>query len=196
MLRSLVLRTLRAMALGPLQTKEKRQQRPRHTLPHNERARQKQCADRNLGTKFRQRGNSLYLAFLIGRAKSTHSYAFLRLFELQPLPTPCTNNAQLHRSRVRDVHSPGGVHAFLRVQHIGRRMLFIRFVNRAVQAVRRSRPRRAAAGKRERTFPRFAAPPGDAPPRARISNFAPPQHAGRRSSAFLPSSAQRLLRRL
>ncbi|WOH63921.1 hypothetical protein [Bradyrhizobium sp. BWA-3-5] len=27
---------------------------------------------------------SVYLAFLIGRAKSTHSYAFLRLFELQP----------------------------------------------------------------------------------------------------------------
>ena len=27
----------------------------------------KQCADKNLGTKFRQRGNSLYLAVLIGR---------------------------------------------------------------------------------------------------------------------------------
>lgn len=33
-------------------------------------------------------------------------------------------------------------------RHQGCRMLFIRFVNRAVQAVRRSHPRRAVAGKR------------------------------------------------
>jgi|SRR6266702_2332428 len=33
------------------------------------RAAQKQCADKNLGTKFRQRGNSLYLAVILRRGK-------------------------------------------------------------------------------------------------------------------------------
>jgi hypothetical protein len=58
------------------------------------------------------------------------------------LPAPTTRNFTT-AAYATCIHQ-----AFLRVQHLGRRMLFIRFVNRAVQAVRRSRPRRAAAGKR------------------------------------------------
>ena len=103
------------------------------------------CADNDLAGIRRQ---CFYLAFLIGRSKSIHTYAFLRLFAVHSFPTPCINNAQTSHNRDRDLHSPGGVHAFLRVQHFGCRMLFIRFVNRAVQAIRRSHPRRAAAGKR------------------------------------------------
>src|SRR5258706_4675708 len=49
----------------------------------------KQCADKNLGTKFRKRGNPLYLAFLIGRAKSTLC-AFLRLFAIQRSTSGCS----------------------------------------------------------------------------------------------------------
>ena len=33
----------------------------------------KQCADKHLGTKFRKRGNPLYLAFLIGRFSTCFS---------------------------------------------------------------------------------------------------------------------------
>jgi hypothetical protein len=43
---------------------------PPHLIGSN-RAAQKQCADKNLGTQFRQRGNSLYLAVLIGRVFCT-----------------------------------------------------------------------------------------------------------------------------
>ena|SRR6266702_5795125 len=69
--------------LGLLKTKKKVSAAP---PPYRERAAQKQCADKNLGTKFRQRGNSLYLAFLIGRAKSTHSYAFFRFLRTSSAP--------------------------------------------------------------------------------------------------------------
>jgi len=95
-----------------------------------------------------------------------------------------TTTRTLHQSRDRGLHSPGGVHAFLRVQHIGRRMLFIRFVNRAVQAVWRSHHE---DGSRQEIadIPRFAAPPGDAH-RARGSLMvAPSRHAGCNTSAKL-----------
>jgi hypothetical protein len=51
--------------LGLLKTKKKVSAAPRRTSPDKERAPQKQCADKNLGTKFRQRGISLYLAILL-----------------------------------------------------------------------------------------------------------------------------------
>src|SRR2546422_1241415 len=50
------------MALGSLQTKEKVSAAPPAHITAQERARQNQCADRNLGTKFWQRAISLYLA--------------------------------------------------------------------------------------------------------------------------------------
>jgi hypothetical protein len=90
------------------------------------------------------------------------------------LPAPTTH--RLHHNRERDVHSPGGVHAFLRVQHLGCRMLFIRFVNRAVQAVRRSRPegRRQARDRDPRARCPLAEPQnGECP-----LSFAPPLGAG------------------
>jgi hypothetical protein len=93
-------------------------------------------------------------------------------------------DAQISPGRACNVHSPGGVHAFLRVRHQGRRMLFIRFVNRAVQALWRSHPRRAAARQEIADIPRFAAPPGDAH-RARGSLISfPPQPLGSRPSGL------------
>jgi hypothetical protein len=122
-------------------------------------------------------GHPLYLAFLIGRAKSTLSSAFLRLFVIQSFQTPAPTTHTLHHNRKCDRHSPGGVHAFLRVQHLGRRMLFIWFVNGAVQAVRRSRPPNGGIRQEIADIPCFAAPPGDAH-RARISMLAPFQLTG------------------
>jgi len=147
--RSRASRTLRATPLGPLETKKKVSEAPPPHLTGSNRAAKKQCADKNLGTKFRKRGNSLYLAVLVGRAKSTPSYAFLRLLQTSSAPYLAASVASsVRHQHGRDLHSPGGLHPFLRVQHLACRMLFIRFINRAVQAIRRSRPRRAAAGKR------------------------------------------------
>ncbi|MEH2515672.1 hypothetical protein V1279_001245 [Bradyrhizobium sp. AZCC 1610] len=69
------------------------------------------------------------------------------------------------------------VHAFLRVQHIGHRMLFIRFVNRVVQAVRRSRLEGRQQARDSGHSP-FRGPARGRSPRARISNLFPPQHVG------------------
>ena len=82
----------------------------------------------------------------------------------------------LHRQRTDvttphrdcDRHSPGGVHAFLRVQHLGRRMLFIRFVNRAVQAVRALVPEGRQQARDSGHSP-FRGPARGRSPRARIS---------------------------
>jgi hypothetical protein len=102
---------LRATPLGPLKTKKEVSEAPTPHLTDSNEPLEKQCADKNLGTKFRQRGNSLYLAFLIGRAKSTHSYAFL--FELQPLPTPCTNNAHFTAAAYATcIHQAGSMRSF------------------------------------------------------------------------------------
>lgn len=66
-------------------------------------------------------------------------------------------------------------------------MLFIRFVNRAVQAVRRS-PHVDGSRQEIADIPRFTAPPADAQ-RARGSLiFAPPQHAGCNTSVKLSCS--------
>ena len=90
------------------------------------------CADNDLANSWR---HCFYLAFLIGRAKSTHSCRFSRLLAEQASLLPSIHTDKYSHSRACDGHSPGGVHAFLRAQHQGRRMLFIRFVNRAVQAL-------------------------------------------------------------
>jgi hypothetical protein len=46
----------------------------------------KQCADKTLGMKFRKRGNSLYLAVLIGGSMSTNYYDILPLFAHAQIP--------------------------------------------------------------------------------------------------------------
>src|SRR5262249_28594438 len=110
-----------------------------------------QCADKgfSIADEQRVRERQFALSCLPNRAGKVNSFLrFSSTLRTSAITDSLHQQRALHRSRVRDVHSPGGVHAFLRVQHIGRRMLFIRFVNRAVQAVRRSRSRRAAAGKR------------------------------------------------
>jgi hypothetical protein len=115
-----------------------------------------------------------------------------------------SSNFSHHRLSASTTHSsttaayatgiPRRVHAFLRVQHFGRRMLFTRFVNRAVQAVLRSRPEGRQQARDSGHSP-FRGPARGRSPRARISNFAPSQHAGRKPGANPSSSAQRLLRR-
>jgi len=106
-------------------------------------------------------------------------------FDFPPLNHCCLHALTTHKFH----HSPrprsaslGGVHAFLRVQHLGCRMLFIRFVNRAIQAVRRSRPRRAAQARDSGHSP-FRGPARGRSPRARISSVCSPQHAGCNASA-------------
>ena len=125
----------------------------------------------------------LRAAFLIGRAKSTPCYAFLRFLQTSSAPYLAASIASsVRHQRGRDLHSPGGVHAFLRVQHCGCRMLFIRFVNRAVQAVRRSHPEGRKQARDSGHSP-FRGPARGRSPRARISNLAPSQHAGCNTSA-------------
>ena len=87
------------------------------------------------------------------------------------LPAPTTH--RLHHNRVHDLHSAGGVHAFLRVQHWGCRMLFIRFVNRAVQAVWRSHHEGRKQARDSGHSP-FRDPTGGRSPRARGSRSVAP----------------------
>ena len=58
----------RATALGALKENDNRKKAPLAHLDGTSETDLKQCADKNLGTKFRKRGSPLYLAFLIGRA--------------------------------------------------------------------------------------------------------------------------------
>jgi hypothetical protein len=102
--------------------------------------------------------------------KSTLSYAFLRALYFSHFRLPAPTTHTLHHNRERDRHSPGGVHAFLRVQHSGRRMLFIRFVNRAVQAVRRSHHEGRKQARDSGHSP-FRGPARGRSPRARIPNL-------------------------
>jgi hypothetical protein len=104
---------------------------------------------------------SCYLAVLIGRSKSTHCYAFLRFFRTSIIPF------SLHRSRAAFATNACTI-CTLQVGPCvpsrsaqGRRMLFIRFVNRAVQAVWRS-PHEGRKQARDSGHSPFAAPPGDA----------------------------------
>ena len=64
----------RATALGALKENDNRKKRRSLISMERRRIDPKQCADKHLGTKFRKRGNPLYLAFLIGRTKSTLNY--------------------------------------------------------------------------------------------------------------------------
>ena len=138
----------------------------------------KQCADKNLGTKFRKRGNPLYLAFLIGRTKSTLNYDILRFLQTSSAPYLAASIASsVRHQHGRDLHSPGGVHAFPARSARGRRMLFIRFVNRAVQAVWRSHHEGRKQARNSGHSP-FRGPARGRSPRARISILAPFQLPG------------------
>jgi hypothetical protein len=140
--------------------------------------------------------SSLYLAFLIGRAKSTHSCAFLRLLAQQASLLPSINNAQTSpqpRPRraftrrgpcVPSRSALGPSHALHPVRKQG-----------CPSSLALSSPK---DGSRQEIadIPCFAASPWDAH-RARGSLiFAPLQHAGRQPSVNSSSSAQQLPRRL
>jgi hypothetical protein len=135
-----------------------------------------------------------YLAGVIGRAKSTLSYAFLRLFALQPLLSPCTSCAQtspLPRRRfaftrrgpcVPSRSAPGLSHALHQARKQGCPS------SQGLSSLK--------GGSRQEIahIPRFAAPPGDAH-RARGSRIlAPLQRAGCKASTSSSLSAQQLLR--
>ena len=62
------------MALEVLKENNNQKNTPLTRLKETSESDLKQCADKNLGTKFRKRGNPLYLAFLIGRPMSTTYY--------------------------------------------------------------------------------------------------------------------------
>jgi hypothetical protein len=74
-------------------------------------------------------------------------------------------------------------------------MLFIRFINRAVQAVWRSH-HEGRKQARDSGYSPFRGPARGRSPRARISKFAPLQHAGRQPSVNSLSSERQLPRRL
>jgi hypothetical protein len=80
--------------------------------------------------------------------------------------------AESARQRARCLHSPGGVHAFPSRSARGRRMLFIRFINRAVQAVWRSHHEGRKQARDSGHSP-FRGPARGRSPRARISILAP-----------------------
>ena len=148
----------------------------------------KQCADKNLRTKFRERSNSLYLAFLIGRAKSTPSYAFLRFLQTSSAPCLAASIASsVRHQHGRDLHSrrgpcvpsrsaPGLSHALHQVRKQG-----------CPSSPALSSPK---GGSRQEIadIPRFAAPPGDAHGARGSLILAPPQHAGCNTSANLSCS--------
>jgi hypothetical protein len=82
--------------------------------------------------------SSLYLAFLIGRTKSTLNYAISRFSAHKQILSLCTDAGRVRPStRTLFAFSRRGPCVPSRSAR-GRRMLFIRFVNRAVQAVWRS----------------------------------------------------------
>ena len=162
----------RATALGALKENDNRKKRRSLISMERRRIDPNQCADKHLGAKFRKRGNPLYLAFLIGRAKSTLNYAIFN-FSLMSI----SFLSALTAGRVRP--STRTLFAFSRRGPCvpsrsarGRRMLFIRFINRAVQAVWRSHHEGRKQARDSGHSP-FRGPARGRSPRARISILAP-----------------------
>ena len=167
----------RATALGALKENDNRKKRRSLISMERRSIDPKQCADKHLGTKFRKLGNPLYLAFLIGRAKSTLNYAIFN-FSLMSI----SFLSALTAGRVRP--STRTLFAFSRRGPCvpsrsarGRRMLFIRFINRAVQAVWRSHHEGRKQARDSGHSP-FRGPARGRSPRARISILAPFQLTG------------------
>ncbi|WP_423959909.1 hypothetical protein [Bradyrhizobium sp.] len=72
-----------AMALGALKQNDNWEKRRSPRLDETSKTDLKQCADKYLVTPFRKRGNPLYLAFLIGRSKSTLNYAIFNFSHMR-----------------------------------------------------------------------------------------------------------------
>jgi hypothetical protein len=129
-----------------------------------------QCADKLFRPKGEANASSLYLAFLIGRTKSTLHYAFLRFLQTSSAPYLAASIASsVRHQHGRDLHSPGGVHAFLRVRH---RAVACSSSGSSTGLSKQSGALVTMDGSRQEIadIPRFAAPPGDAH-RARGSRY-------------------------
>lgn len=132
----------------------------------------KQRADRLSGAWRRQRGNPLYLAFLIRPLKSRCSFAFLRSTFHRRLPFSLRDQrAESVRRHACGLQSPGGVHAFLRDQHraVACSSTVVNKVVQAVIALSSSRD----GSRQDSGHSLFAAPPGGRSPRARVSISSP-----------------------
>jgi hypothetical protein len=140
--------------------------------------RPKTMCRQKLRNEVRKRGNPLYLAFLIGRTKSTLHYAFFAIsLNKQRSLSRCFDCEQRSPSaRSRLAFSRRGPCVPSR-SALGRRMLFIRFVNRAVQAVWRSHHDGWKQARDSGHSP-FRGPARGRSPRARISLLAPFQRTG------------------
>ena len=147
--RSLLPRTLPAMAPGPLKTKKTASVAPPPHLPTSRPHRAKTMCRLKLRNEVPAARN-LALSCLPNRACKVNS--LLRFFAIslnkQRSLSRCFDCEQSSPSaRSRLAFSRRGPCVPSR-SALWLRMLFIRFVNRAVQAVRRSHPRRAVVGKR------------------------------------------------
>jgi hypothetical protein len=117
-------------------------------------------------------GHPLYLAFLIGRTKSTLNSAILRFSAHDHFLSLCTDAGRVRPStRTLLAFSRRGPCVPSRSAR-GRRMLFIRFINRAVQAVWRSHHEGRKQARDSGHSP-FRGPARGRSPRARISILAP-----------------------
>jgi hypothetical protein len=122
-------------------------------------------------------GHPLYLAFLIGRTKSTLNSAILRFSAHDHFLSLCTDAGRVRPStRTLLAFSRRGPCVPSRSAR-GRRMLFIRFINRAVQAVWRSHHEGRKQARDSGHSP-FRGPARGSSPRARISILAPFQRTG------------------
>jgi len=105
-----------------------------------------------------------------GRSKSTLNYAILRIFAHAQIPFSLHwQRAESARQRARCLHSPGGVHAFLRVRH---RAVACSSSGSSTGLSKQSGALITKDGSRQEIadIPCFAAPPGDAH-RARGSRY-------------------------
>jgi hypothetical protein len=106
--------------------------------------------------------SSLYLAVLIGRSKSTHSYAFLRLLANNYRCFPRSITHKLHHSRDRDLHSPGGGPCVPSRSALGPSHT-LHLVRRQGCPSSQTLPSSKGGSRQEKAdIPHFAAPPGDA----------------------------------
>lgn len=155
---------------------------PRH-LAGSKRAAQNQCADKNLGTKFRERGNSLYLAVLIGRTKSTLNYAIFDFSLMRKFLSPGTDSGQsLHvNAHAACIHQAGSMRSFA----FSTLAVACSSSGSSTGLSKQSGALITRDGSRQEIadIPRFAAPPGDAHRTRGSLTLAPSQHAGCNTNA-------------
>jgi hypothetical protein len=156
----------RATALGALKENDNRKKAPLADLDGTSETDLKQCADKYLGTKFRKRRNPLYLA-IHGRSSGAQGQLRSTLFcdFSKQAPLPISQLRLLAAFAISMVATcilhAGSMRSFA---GCGRRMLFIRFIDRACPSNPAPSSEWTEASARERAaIPRFAAPLGRSP---------------------------------